>query len=37
MFDRLDDLVARLDEVEGELASPDVASNPERFKKLMKE
>ena len=37
MFDRLEDLVARLDEVQGELASPDVASNPERFRKLMKE
>ena len=37
MFDRLEDLVARLDEVEGELASPDVASDPARFKKLMKE
>ena len=37
MFDRLDDLVARLEEVEGELASPDVASNADRFRKLMKE
>ncbi len=37
MFDRLEDLVARLDEVEGELASPDVASDADRFRKLMKE
>ncbi len=37
MFDKLEDLVARLEEVEGELSSPDVASNAERFRKLMKE
>ncbi|MBQ9199326.1 MAG: peptide chain release factor 1 [Lachnospiraceae bacterium] len=37
MFDRLEDLVARLDELQSELSDPSVASNPDRFKKLMKE
>ena len=37
MFDRLEDLVARLDELQSELSDPSVASNPERFKNLMKE
>lgn len=37
MFDRLEDLVARLDELQSELSDPSVASNPERFKQLMKE
>lgn len=37
MFDRLEDLVARLDEIQSELSDPSVASNPERFKNLMKE
>lgn len=37
MFDKLEDLVARLDELQSELSDPSVASNPERFKQLMKE
>ena len=37
MFDRLEDLVIRYQEVMGELQEPDVANNPERFRKLMKE
>ena len=37
MFDRLEDLVMRLEEVLNQLSEPDVASNPERFRKLMKE
>ena len=37
MFDKLEDLVARLDELQNELSDPNVASNAERFKRLMKE
>ena len=37
MFDSMEDLVARLDELQSELSDPSVASNPERFKNLMKE
>ena len=37
MFDKLEDLVARLDELQNELSDPNVASNAERFKTLMKE
>jgi len=37
MFDRLEDILIRYEEVMGELQEPDVASNPERFRKLMKE
>ena len=37
MFDKLEDLVLRLEEVLNQLSEPDVASNPERFRKLMKE
>ena len=37
MFDRLEDLVIRYEELMGELQEPDVANNPERFRKLMKE
>ena len=37
MFDKLEDLVARLEELQGELSDPNVASNPERFRNLMKE
>ena len=36
MFDRLEDLVIRYQEVMGELQEPDVANDPERFRKLMK-
>ena len=37
MFDKLEDLVLRLEEVLNQLSEPDVASDPERFRKLMKE
>ena len=37
MFDRLEDLVIRYQEVMGELQEPDVANDPERYRKLMKE
>ena len=37
MFDRLEDLLIRYEELMGELSEPDVANNPERFRKLMKE
>ena len=37
MFDRLEDLWVRYEELMSELSEPDVANNPERFRKLMKE
>ena len=37
MFDRLEDLLIRYEEVMGELQEPDVANDQERFRKLMKE
>ena len=37
MFDRLEDLLMRYEELMSELSEPDVANNPERFRKLMKE
>ncbi len=37
MFDKLEDLLARLEEVLHMLQEPDVAGDPERFRKLMKE
>ena len=37
MFDRLEDLLARYEEIMSELNDPDVASRQERFRKLMKE
>lgn len=37
MFDRLEDLLVRYEEVMGELQEPDVANDTERFRKLMKE
>ena len=37
MFDRLEDLLVRYEELMSELSEPDVANNPERFRKLMKE
>lgn len=37
MFDRLEDLVIRYEEVMGELQEPDVANDAERFRGLMKE
>ena len=37
MFDKLDDLLRRFEEIIQELAEPDVVNNRERFKSLMKE
>lgn len=37
MFDRLEDLVARLEEVLQELSDPDTVADQEKYKKLMKE
>ena len=35
MFDRLDDLLIRYEELMSELQEPDVANDPARFRKLM--
>ena len=37
MFDKLEDLVARLEELESMLSDPSVVTNQERFRSLMKE
>lgn len=37
MFDKLEDLLIRYEEVMGELQEPDVANDTVRFRKLMKE
>lgn len=37
MFDKLEDLLSRFEEVLSELGEPDVAGNQERFQKLMRE
>ena len=37
MFDRLEDLLIRFEEIMGELNEPTVANNQERFRMLMKE
>lgn len=37
MFDRLEDLLIRLEEILSELQEPDVANDQNRFRKLMKE
>ena len=37
MFDRLEDLLIRFEELMSELSEPDVANNPDRFRRLMKE
>lgn len=37
MFDKLEDLLIRLEEILSELQEQDVASDPNRFRKLMKE
>lgn len=37
MFDKLEDLVKRLDEVMQELSEPDVVNDQNRFRNLMKE
>ena len=36
MFDKLEDLIARLEEVMKELSDPDVVNDQERFRSLMK-
>ena len=37
MFDRLDDLLIRFEEIMGELGEPGVANNQTRYRSLMKE
>ena len=37
MFDRLEDLVRRLEELNIELTEPDTINNQERYRQLMKE
>ena len=37
MFDKLEDLLSRFEEILNELSEPDVTSNQQRFKALMKE
>ena len=37
MFDKLDSVMLRFEDIQRELASPDIASNQSRFRKLMKE
>ena len=37
MFDKLEDLLIRFEELMSELSEPDVANDPNRFRKLMKE
>ncbi len=37
MFDKLDDILNRFEEIMGELGEPTVTANQERFRKLMKE
>ncbi len=37
MFDKLEDLLIRFEEIMGELGEPSVANNQDRFRKLMKE
>ena len=37
MFDKLEDLLIRYEEIMSELHEPTVANNQERFRKLMKE
>ena len=37
MFDRLDSVMLHYEDIQRELASPDIASNQSRFRTLMKE
>ena len=37
MFDRLEDILHRFEEILNELGEPDVASDQNRFRRLMKE
>ena len=36
MFDKLEDLLIRFEEIMGELSEPSVTGNQERFRMLMK-
>ncbi len=37
MFDRLDDLLIRYEDINAELSNPDIVNNQEKFRKFMKE
>ena len=37
MFDKLEDLLRRFEEIQNELSEPSVVSDQSRFRKLMKE
>ncbi len=37
MFDRLEDILLRFEEIMNQLSEPDVANDTNRFRKLMKE
>ena len=37
MLDRLEDILVHYEELQAELSTPDVTSDPKRFRKLMKE
>ena len=37
MYDKLEDILIRLEEIMSELSEPGVTSDPARFQKLMKE
>lgn len=37
MYDKLEDLLIRFEEISGELSEPSVTNNQERFRALMKE
>ena len=37
MFDKLEDLLRRFEEIQNELSEPTVVSDQNRFRKLMKE
>lgn len=37
MFDKLEELVKRFEEIQDELNSPEAAANPDRFRRLLKE
>ena len=37
MFDKLEDLLIRYEEIQEELNSPEIANNQDRYRKLMKE
>ena len=37
MFDKLEDIVNRYEDITAELSNPDVVNDQDRFRKLMKE